>query len=414
VTHIEKANLRLKLEGLTMCSFIRTESFRVFLASLVMVFCQISCVQRQLNEARQYTDDASDPSVSETKDCELDRKNDSGLAAFKNLVASVVGKFPAKKATGTCLSVALIANLYATPLLANSLLPATLEPCSIATAGGENLRQLDQNSIEVLNSLNPFLKNPNADNNAIVPLNIDARCELPGDVVPVMPDRSKEKIARLELARIVTAHALVGLKAIGTSDQKLAAKYLLHYLMGCGKPLDVSRYPAIAASVVKVFMHYWMSDSDLEPVRKSSSDSKGRFFVTYWDYQSILNDKRISRSAATEGVAIRNTLGRFFLYYEEGMVQENGKRTVTLRIDDAYIWPDHYAIQGSSDFLMSGGNRFPEPFVNTLGLILGPYSNQYLDQGRISNRLWNDMKRAGNEPGAARDFNVILNTEIEI
>ncbi len=357
MTHIEKANLRLKLEGLTMCSFIRTESFRVFLASLVMVFCQISCVQRQLNEARQYTDDASDSSVSETKDCELDRKNDSGLAAFKNLVASVVGKFPAKKVTGTCVTVALVASLYATPLLANSLLPAALEPCSIATAGGENLRQLDQHSIEVLDSLNPFLKNPNEENNAIAPLNIDAKCELPGDVVPAMPDRSKEKIARLELARI---------------------------------------------------------DSDLEPVRMSSAASKGRFFVTYWDYQSILNDKEVNRSNATEGVAIRNTLGRFYLYYEVGKVQENGTRKVTLRIDDAYIWPQHYAIHGSSDFLMSGANKFPSPFVKTIGLILGPYSVNYLDRGFILNDLWNDMKRADNKPGAARDFNMILNTEFEI
>jgi hypothetical protein len=386
----------------------------VFLASLVMVFCQISCVQRQLNEARQYTDDASDSSVSETKDCELDRKNDSGLAAFKNLVASVVGKFPAKKVTGTCVTVALVASLYATPLLANSLLPAALEPCSIATAGGENLRQLDQHSIEVLDSLNPFLKNPNEENNAIAPLNIDAKCELPGDVVPAMPDRSKEKIARLELARIATAHALVGLKAIGTSDQKLAAKYLLHYLMGSGKPLDVSRDPSIAASVVKVFKHYWMFDSDLEPVRMSSAASKGRFFVTYWDYQSILNDKEVNRSNATEGVAIRNTLGRFYLYYEVGKVQENGTRKVTLRIDDAYIWPQHYAIHGSSDFLMSGANKFPSPFVKTIGLILGPYSVNYLDRGFILNDLWNDMKRADNKPGAARDFNMILNTEFEI
>ena len=397
-----------------MFKFKGTKIFTVFLASVLMLGCLSSCVQRRLNEASQSADNSRDTAISESNVCELNRKNDTGLAAFKNFAASVAGKFPDKKVIETCVSVALVASLYATPLLANSLLPAALEPCSIATAGGENLRQLDQNAIEVLDSLNPFLRNPNDDNNAIAPLNIDAKCELPGDVVPAMPDRSKEKIARLELARIATAHALVGLKAIGTSDQKLAAKYLLHYLMGSGKPLDVSRDPSIAASVVKVFKHYWMFDSDLEPVRMSSAASKGRFFVTYWDYQSILNDKRISQSDATEGVAIRNTLGRFFLYYEVGKVQENGTRKVTLRIDDAYIWPQHYAIHGSSDFLMSGANKFPSPFVKTIGLILGPYSVNYLDRGRILNDLWNDMKRADNKPGAARDFNMILNTEFEI
>jgi hypothetical protein len=380
-----------------------------------MLGCLSSCVQRRLNEATQSADNSRDTAISESNVCELNRKNDTGLAAFKSFADSVAGKFSTSKVTGACLAVALVASLYATPLLANSLLPATQEPCSIATAGGINLRQFDGYAIEVLNSLDPSIRNLNDENNSIVPLDIEAKCELPGDVVPVMPDRPREKVARLELARIVTAHALVGLKAIGTSDQKLSAKYLLHYLMGSGKPLDVSRDPAITGSVVKVFLDYWNSGDDLEPVRKSSSASKGRFLVTYSDYDRILSDKNVHLNA-TDSLAINNTIGRFFMYYEVGKVQENGKRMVALRIDDAYIWPHHYHLYSDSQWtsIIAHGNYFPSPFVNTLRRILGPYSKDYLVGTQVSNDLWNDMKRADNKPGAARDFNMILNTEFEI
>jgi hypothetical protein len=374
-------------KGQIMFRFKGTKIFTVFLASVLMLGCLSSCVQRRLNEATHSADNAPNPTGSESNACELKRRGDSGLAAFKNFAASVAGKFPDKKVTGACLTVALVASLYATPLLANTLLPAEQEPCAVATAGGDNLRQLDGHAIEVFRV---FERHPRGSNSTTVPTNIEAKCELPGDVVPVMPDRSKEKVARLELARIVTAHALVGLKAMGTSDQKLAAKYLLHYLMGSGKPLDVSRDPAVAADVVEVFMSY------------------------YQDFNTISSNKPVYGAYAPDDRAISNTIGRFYLYYDLGAVKENGKRMVTLRIDDAYIWPKHYML--FSDSLVPSGNSFPSPFVDTLRLIMGPYSDKYFDKsgGSISNLFWNDMKREGNKPGAARDFNMILNTEFEI